>query len=75
MSTIIKGVYENGQVQLTEPAPTDEKVQVNVVFPQSTDDVEKVEFKKNRIKLGSLSGKISVPENFNEELSDLKEYM
>jgi hypothetical protein len=30
---------------------------------------------KNEIKFGSLAGKIQVPDNFDEELDELKEYM
>ena len=70
MSVTIKGIFENGQVKLTEPAPTEEKVPVTVTFPE----IEKP-LQKNGIKFGSLAGKISVPENFDEELDDLKEYM
>ena len=70
MSVTIKGIFENGQVKLVEPAPTEEKVPVTVTFPEAEKPLQ-----KNEIKFGSLAGKISVPENFDEELDDLKEYM
>jgi hypothetical protein len=38
------------------------------------DDVESIERKKER-KLGTLAGKISIPDDFDEPLDDLKEYM
>ncbi|MEO6452580.1 MAG: hypothetical protein ABIN97_00845 [Ginsengibacter sp.] len=70
MSVTIKGIFENGQIKLVEPAPTEEKVTVTVTFPE----IEK-SLPKNEIKFGSLAGKISVPENFDDEMDELKEYM
>ncbi len=34
MSVTIKAYYENGEVKLTEPAPTEENVPVTVIFPE-----------------------------------------
>lgn len=70
MSVTIKAYYENGEVKLTEPAPTEENVPVTVIFPEP----ERL-LKKNEIRFGSLTGKISVPNNFDDEIEDLKEYM
>ena len=70
MPITVKGFYENGQIKLAEPAPTDENVPVTVLFPEP----EKT-LKKNEIKFGSLAGKISIPENFDDEIDDLKDYM
>jgi hypothetical protein len=70
MSVAVKAYYENGEVKLTEPAPTKENVPVTVVFPEPEKPL-----KKNEIKFGSLAGKIQVPDNFDEELDELKEYM
>jgi hypothetical protein len=75
MPVIIKGIFENGLVKLTEPAPTDEKVPVTVTFPGEENIVSEKPLKKNEIKFGSLTGKISVPENFDDELDELKDYM
>ena len=75
MSVTIKGIFENGQVKLIEPAPTEEKVPVTVTFPDEENIVSEKPLKKNEIKFGSLAGKISVPENFDDELDELKEYM
>lgn len=69
-SVAIKAIFENGQVTLTEPPPTKEKVPVTIIFPE----IEKP-FEKNEIQFGSLSGKISVPENFDDEIDELKDYM
>lgn len=74
MSVIVKAIFENGQVKLQEPAPTNEKVPVTVTFPDEKNGTEKP-LKKNEIKFGSLSGKITVPENFDDELDALKDYM
>lgn len=38
------------------------------------DEIEPVERKKER-KLGTLAGKLSIPDDFDEPLDDLKEYM
>ena len=69
MSVTIKAYYENGEVKLTEPAPTEENVPVTVIFPEPERPL-----KKNEIRFGSLIGKISVPKNFDDEIEDLKEY-
>jgi hypothetical protein len=74
MSVTIKAIFENGQVKLQEPAPTEENVPVIVTFPDENKVVEEKHFQKNEIKFGSLAGKISVPENFDDELEELKEY-
>ena len=70
MLTIIKGTYENGKIILDEAPPIKNKSKVVVTFleesqPSST--------KKRH--LGSLKGKIGIPDNFNEPLNDLKDYM
>ncbi|MDQ6756847.1 MAG: DUF2281 domain-containing protein [Bacteroidota bacterium] len=72
MLTAIKGTYKNGHVILEEPAPTDKTVPVLVTFLEK--EVQHLNLKLNRI-IGSLEGKISIPDDFNEPLDDLKEYM
>lgn len=74
MSITIKGIFEDGKVKLQEPAPTNEKVSVTVIFPDGGNGTV-LSLKKNEIKFGSLAGKINVPDNFDDELDDLKEYM
>lgn len=71
MLTAIKGTYQNGQLILEEPAPTDKTVPVLVTFLEKEDQQSNT--KPHRI-IGSLEGKISIPDDFNEPLDDLKEY-
>ncbi|MEO8960297.1 MAG: hypothetical protein ABI325_00340 [Ginsengibacter sp.] len=68
MLTIIKGVYEHGEITFIEKPPINEtKADVLITFlPQQ----KKENVKPKRI-LGGLEDKISVPENFNKPLSDL----
>lgn len=69
MYTAIKGIYENGKLTLLEPAPDVEKADVLVTFLKET----KTSIPKKRRILGGLRGKI--PDDFNEPLDDLKDYM
>lgn len=69
MLTTIKGIYCNGQIVLDEMPPTKNKSKVVVTFLEEI----KPSFQKRR--LGSLKGKIGIPDNFNEPLDDLKDYM
>lgn len=71
MSVAVKAIFENGQVKLTEPAPTEEIVEVIVTFP---DKKESALLKKNEIRFDSFAGKINVPLTFDDELEDLNEY-
>ncbi len=73
MLSAIKGTYQNGQVILEEPAPTNKKVPVLVTFLEK-EEQQHLNIKPERI-IGSLAGKISIPDDFNEPLDDLKEYM
>lgn len=69
MLTTIKGTYSNGKIELDEIPPINKKAKVVVTFLEEDEAV----YKKR--ELGSLRGKISVPDNFNEPLDDLKDYM
>lgn len=77
MHTSIKGFYENGKLTLLEPAPNTGRVEVLVTFIDS----EKPSFPKKRVPGGLLeldhlkNKKMSIPDDFNEPLADLKEYM
>ena len=75
MLTTVEAIYENGQIIWEETPPTTKRSKVIVTFleepvQQPIGDKEK----KKRIA-GSLKGKIHVPEDFNEPLDDLKDYM
>ncbi len=69
MLTTIKGIYTDGQIVLEETPFAKDKSKVVVTF------LEEVQFTSQRRKLGSLKGKIGIPDNFNEPLDDLKDYM
>lgn len=71
MLTTIKGYYEKGTIVLTEPAPVTYKTEVIVTFLTG-------ENLSNGAKLrtpGGLKGKVSVPDDFDAPLDDLKKYM
>jgi hypothetical protein len=77
MYTGINGIFENGQVILEEAPPTTQKTRVVVMF--MNEDVSKKTTKRkpgSLKRLGDLMGKnFNLPDNFNEPLDDLKEYM
>ncbi|WP_299287220.1 hypothetical protein [uncultured Mucilaginibacter sp.] len=70
MLTTIKGIYDNGKIVLDEMPPTKNKSKVVVTF---LEEVQPFPVAKRR--LGSLKGKISIPDNFNDPLDDLNDYM
>lgn len=70
MLTAVKGYYEKGKIVLDEAPPVNSKTDVIVTFlPKETGNTL-----KKRIP-GALKGKVSIPDDFNEPLDDLKEYM
>lgn len=77
MYQAVKGIYENGVLTLLEPAPIQEKSEVIVTFIST----EKAKVLKPRVPGGLLrlrnlkQGEVSIPDDFNEPLDDLKEYM
>jgi hypothetical protein len=70
MLTTIKGIYDNGKIILDEMPPTKTKSKVVVTF---LEEIQSLPSHKRR--LGSLKGKIGIPNDFNEPLDDLKDYM
>lgn len=68
MLTAIKGYYEKGKIVMNGQPPVDSKTDVIITF--LTDDKKGVK----RIP-GGLKGKVSLPDDFNEPLDDLKDYM
>ncbi len=72
MLTAISGTYENGQVPLDEQPPVQTKAKVVVTFLE--EESASPSKPKDRIS-GSLKEKITLPDDFNEPLDDLKEYM
>lgn len=70
MLSAIKGVYDNGKITLTETAPVQKKTEVIVTF------LEEENTPANKIRTpGGLKGKVFLPDDFNEPLDDLKDYM
>ena len=73
MYTAVNGIYENGTLVLTETPPTTEKSNVVVLFLGNVENLTQKQ--KKGVKLGSLAGKISISDDFNAPLDDLKDYM
>jgi len=71
MLTTIKGYYEQGHIIMEEDAPVQKRTQVIITFLTDDTITEKT---KKRIP-GALKGKVSIPDDFNDSLEDLKEYM
>jgi hypothetical protein len=72
MLTTIKGIYDNGKIILTEEPRDKTKTEVIVTFLK--EEKRKPSHKKQS-RLGGMEGLITVPDNFDEPLDDLKEYM
>ncbi len=73
MFTTIKGYFEHGKIILTEDPPVKAKSEVMVTF--LTGNEKKATKGKRKIILGVLEGKIKTPDNFNDPLDELKDYM
>ena len=71
MLTTIEGIYENGQVIFNETPPVHKKSKIFITFLEETESLSKL---KKR-PFGTLRGTIHVPEDFNEPLEDLKDYI
>lgn len=69
MLTTLEGIYENGQIVLKEQPPVQKRTRVLVTF------VEEFVAQKPQRRLGTWEGKYTIPDDFNEPLDDLKEYM
>ena len=68
MLTAIKGYYEKGRIVLNEDAPVQSKTDVIITFlTEETKEAKRIP--------GGLKGKVSLPDDFNEPLDDLKDYM
>jgi hypothetical protein len=72
MLTTIKGIYDHGKITLIEEPPiTATRAEVIITFLHEQQNA----FAKPKRILGGLEGKIIVPDDFNEPLDDLKDYM
>ncbi len=73
MYAAIKAIYENGRIIFSEKPPTTEKTNVIVMF---IDESVNIENHHKGVTIGSLAGKgYHIPDDFNEALDDLTEYM
>ena len=72
MLTTIKGIYDNGKIILTEEPRDKTKAEVIVTFLK---EEKRKSVSKNKSRLGGMEGLIRVPDNFDEPLDDLKDYM
>jgi len=70
MLTAIKGYYEKGKIIMKEKATVQSKTDVIITF--LTEDDKKAP--GQRVP-GGLKGRVSLPDDFNEPLDDLKDYM
>lgn len=70
MLTAIKGIYEDGKIVLAEQPAIQTKAEVIVTFLTE----ETTWFPKKRTP-GGLKNKLALPDDFNEPLADLKDYM
>jgi hypothetical protein len=70
MLTAIKGYYEKGKIIMKEDAPVHTKTDVIITFLTESDQTNT----SKRVP-GGLKGKVSLPDDFNEPLDDLKDYM
>ena len=63
MFPTVKGIYRDGNIILSEEPPVTSKADVIVTFLTE----ERQETPKPKRVLGGLEGKISVPDDFNEQ--------
>jgi len=76
MYTAIKGIYENGQLTLEETPPTRSKVAVIVTFMEEQPQAIPNRRPGSLLRWGESQGKaLKLPDDFNEPLEDLREYM
>lgn len=69
---IVKGIYKKGQIFFTEKPNIEEETEVLITF-LGEKALSKPKLKKRII--GIWEGEFSVPEDFNEPLDDLQDYM
>ncbi len=82
MYATVKGIYENGQITITEPAPTTEKSAVIITFIGAEADapVGRSDQPREPGWLKQWAGKRGItvgelPDDFNAPLDDLADYM
>jgi Protein of unknown function (DUF2281) len=73
MLTAISGTIENGQIYFDEQLPN-KKGKVILMFVDEFMDKKPSQY-KSAIRFGGLESMVSLPDDFNEPLADLNEYM
>ncbi len=71
MLNSIKGFYEDGHIYFNEAPPVTTKTQVIITF--LSDEMKSDSFELRQP--GGLKGMVTIPDDFNEPLEDLNEYM
>lgn len=69
MLTSIRGYYDQGHIVLQEEAPISEKTEVIITF------LAESKLPSHKRLPGGLKGKVTIPDDFNAPLDDLKDYM
>ncbi|MEZ0611049.1 hypothetical protein ACAW74_21225 [Fibrella sp. WM1] len=72
MLTTLSGTYRDGAIILNEAPQIDHEVPVLVTFLQETTPLLA---EQKGIRLGSWKGKYSLPDDFNDPIDDLADYM
>ena len=67
----INGFYERGHIFFNEEPPVSAKTKVIITFLTEENTLPAIAERK----FGGLKGKVTIPDDFNEPLDDLKEYM
>ena len=73
-TTPIEVNYENGQLIWDGRPPVQTKQKVLITFLGETVEPKSI-LTGGAVRIGSLRGKVTVPDDFNEPLDDLKDYM
>lgn len=72
MLTTLSGTYRDGTIILDESPQIDHDVPVLVTFLDNTSSLKTT---RKGVRLGSWEGQYSIPDDFNEPLDDLADYM
>lgn len=80
MVKAIEGTYENGNLILNESFPTSKKMKIVLLVledetPADTNRKPGGLSHLGGVRLGSLAGQYSIPDDFNAPLDDLRDYM
>lgn len=71
MRTVIKGIYENGQIFLEHKPNLDVKTKVTVIF----EEINEQELTARKRPFGISKGSIELSPDFDDPLDDMKDYM